>query len=144
MPIIIIVTILLFGVLIGWTWVNLSVIEKKQKIIYIVISLIIIYVITLIVFAISKSGVEYQNEDMVGYIQAIIVSTFTVVNGFIGMQYIAKIFGKLYNNEITKEQATKRLIIISVIFLICIIIECGYMKDIQNGILKIYYINKGA
>lgn len=144
MPIIIIVTILLFGVLIGWTWVNLSGIEKKKKIIYIVISLIILYIITLIIFSISKNGVEYENENMIDSIQAIVVSTFMVVNGFIIMQYIAKIQGKLFNDEITREQATKKIIIISIIFLICIIIECGYMKDIQNGILKIFYMNKGA
>lgn len=36
MPIIIIITVVMFVVLIAWTWTNLGQIEKKQKIIYII------------------------------------------------------------------------------------------------------------
>ena len=45
------------------------------------------------------------------------------------------------DGEIDTNILFKRLIVIGVIFLICIFLECGYMKDIQLGILNIYNSN---
>lgn len=142
MPIIILVTVILFLVVIAWTWTNLGKIEKKKKIVIIVISIIITYVITLITFLISKTGINYENQNMANDVQNLLVAVFTAINGLIVIQYVAKIFGKINNNEIDKKTAQKKLIIIAIIFLICIIIEASYLKDIQNGILDVYYKNK--
>ena len=79
---------------------------------------------------------------MANDVQNLLVAVFTAINGLIVIQYVAKIFGKINNNEIDKKTAQKKLIIIAIIFLICIIIEASYLKDIQNGILDVYYKNK--
>ena len=141
MLVIIVVIILMFIVLIGWTWTNLSTIEKKHKVIFIVISILITFIITLIVFNISRAGIEYKNEKIISEVKNVLVTLFTSVNGLIIVQYIARLFGKIHNNEIDKEIATKKLVLMLVIFLICLVIECFYLKDIQKGILYMYNLN---
>lgn len=138
MPIIIIITLAIYIVLIAWIWQNLGNIKKTKKVAVIIISLIIIYIITLIIFNISKSGIIYQNEESQIAVQNMLVAVFTAINGLILIPYIAKQLEKIHEGEIEKDQFTKKMLIIFVIFTICAIIECGYLKDTQEGILTIY------
>lgn len=142
MAFIIIIIIILFLVLIGWTWNNLEDIEKPKKVGYIIISILITYIITLIIFNVSKSEIEYQNQNMVTSVQNILVAVFTAVNGFIVVQYFAKIVGQMYMNQIEKNTVIIKVVILLIIFIACIIFECGYMKDIQIGIINVYNLNK--
>ncbi|MBR0350862.1 MAG: hypothetical protein IJH76_03470 [Clostridia bacterium] len=142
MPVIITLIIAIFLILISWTWNNLGNIDKTKKIITIVISLIVIAIITLIVFNISKSSVNYKSEEEVSAVRVVLVTLFTFVNGLVIMPSIAKTLNKINNKEITKEQAGKRFLIAIAVFVIVLIIECGYLTSIQNGILDIYHSAK--
>ena len=135
MTLIIIVTIIMFLVLIGWTWSNLASIDRNKKIGYILASIAIMMIVTLIIFSISKIGINYENENMVGPVRILLVAVFTSLNGFVVIQYIARILGRTYEQTIEKEEANKKIAIILIIFIIIAIIECLYMKNIQNGIL---------
>ena len=59
------------------------------------------------------------------------------------MPSMGKILDKINEDEIEKNDVIKRIIILSIVFIVCLIIESGYMKDTQQGILEIYrsYIN---
>ena len=138
MTLIILVTIILFLVLIGWTWSNLEKVERNKKIGYTVISIVIMFIITWIIFSISKSGVNYENSEMVGPVRILLVSIFTAINGFVVIQYIAKILGKINDDSIEEDEAKKKFIKIIFIFIIVAIIECSYMKSIQQGILSVF------
>ena len=135
---IIIVAIIVYLILIAWTWHNLDDIEKNKKIIFTIIGLIAMYVITLIIFQISKSGVLYQNIEMQNDIQNILVIVFTGINGIIVMPQIARILEKINKNEIEKNVIKRNIIILVIIFIGCLMFENGYMKDTQEGILEIY------
>ena len=142
MPVIITLIIAIFLILISWTWNNLWNIDKTKRVITIVISLIVIAIITLIVFNISKSSVNYKSEEEVSAVRVVLVTLFTFVNGLVIMPSIAKTLSKIKNKEITKEQAGKRFLIAIAVFVIVLIIECGYLTSIQNGILDIYHSAK--
>jgi len=131
-------TIVIFFILIAWTWQNLGSISKSKKVIFIVIGMIIVYTITLIIFNISKGKITYQNTDSQKTIQNVLVTVFTGLNGIALIPFIAKTFEKVYSKEIEKEKATKKIIIILVIFIVVIIFECGYLKETQEGILRVY------
>ena len=134
-----IMTIMIYFILIAWTWQSLAFFEKPKRIAYIVIGFIVMYVITFIVFQTTKSGLQYQNEQMQLDVQNIIVLIFTGINGIITMPQLGRILDKVDGGE--KEKGKKRLIILLVIFIICLIIESGYMKNIQQGILSVYRSN---
>ena len=138
MAFIIIVSIVIYLVLIAWTWQSLGFIEKTKKVGIIVIGIFLTYIITLIVFQIAKGDITYPNANIQNSIKNMLVAIFTGINGLIVMPQIGKMLDKINEDEIEKEQLTKRVIILLIIFIICLVFESGYMKNTQEGILKIY------
>lgn len=136
---IIMIALIIYFVLIAWTWQSLGFIEKNKKVVFIIVGIIIMYAITWIIYQITKVGVEYPNEEMKNSIQNILVAIFTGINGMIVMPQIGKMLDKINEDEMEKQEFTKKLIILMIVFVISIIIEIGYMKDTQQGIVKIYH-----
>ncbi len=138
MAFIVIVAIVIYFVLFAWTWQSLANIEKPKKVAIILIGIFVMYLITLIVFQIAKGNINYPNDNIQNSIKNMLVAIFTGINGLIVMPQIAKMIDKINENEIEKELLTKKIIILSIIFVMCLIFESGYMKNTQEGILKIY------
>ena len=138
MAFIILMAIIIYITFIFWTWQSMQTIETPKKIVFIIIGTIIIYIITLIIFSISKNGIEYQNIQMQKQVKNVIVSIFTGLNCVIIMPQVAKNYEKMKNEEIEKDIFLKKILIIAIVFVICLIFEIGYMKSMQQGIFKIY------
>ena len=62
MVLIISIIIAVYVLLIAWVWNNLGAIDKTKKVLAILIGTVIIYLITLMVFNISKSGINYEQK----------------------------------------------------------------------------------
>ncbi len=133
-----IITIILFAVLGVYTWQRLGNIEKKTKIIYIVLGLLIVAFITLILFNISSTNIDYEKIEMKNDIRKMLVLIFTPVNALFLMPSFAKILNEIKNNEIEKEKLKFRILKILIIFVIVLIIEYNYLVNTQIGILEIY------
>ncbi len=138
MALIVITVIIIYFILIAWTWQSLSFVEIRKKVIFLIIGLVIMYGITLSIFQIAKKGINYENPEMQKEIQNILVAVFTGINGMILMPQIARIWDKIKTKEIEKEKVTKRIIILVILFMICLIFETNSMKGTQESILKMY------
>ncbi len=138
MTVIMIVAMLIFVISIVWIWHNLGNIERPRKIAFIIIGLAIIYLITLIIYNFSNPDIIYPSQEIEKYVSNVLIMIFTGLNSLILLPFIANLFDKILEEEIEKDQVKKRLIIILVIFVICIFIEKGYLKDTQEGIINIY------
>lgn len=90
MALVILITILVYIILIVWTWHNLGFIEKTKKIAFIVIGILLTYIITQIIFQISKGDITYPNDEIAKQIRNAIVAIFSGINGLILMPIIAK------------------------------------------------------
>ena len=90
MPLIIIMIFVLYSVAIGWSWNSLGDIDKIKKVVIIVAELIVLYIITLMVYLVSKNGIEYSNNDIENNIQTIIVTLFTGFNSLILLPFLNK------------------------------------------------------
>ncbi len=145
MPVIIIITLAIFCVLIIGTWHYLGNIEKTKKIVFIIIGIFVSYLITMILFSISKSGVTYPSNEIEQMVQNMIVTIFTGLNGILVLPYLGRLWDKISEEEITKQQFQKRICILLIIAIIVFILEINYLKGVQNGILEIYQkaISKG-
>ena len=141
MPLIIIMIFILYSVVIGWTWNNLGDVDKIKKILIIAGEMIAIFVITLIAYAISKNGIDYTNKDVESSIKAVIVALFTGFNSLIILPLLNKQIIKLKEKEAEEKSIVKKLAIMFLIFIVCLIFECGYMKDTQKGILQVQKSN---
>ncbi len=138
MALIVITAIIIYLVLIAWTWQSLAFMDKIKKVIFIVIGIIFMYVTTLFVFQMTKGGITYENPEMQKGIQNILVAVFTGINGIIIMPQIARIWDKMQEEERNKEVLGKRIIILIIVFIVCLIFESNYMKDTQESILRMY------
>ena len=141
MPLVIILIFILYSVVIGWTWNNLGDIAKIKKILIIAGEMLSISIITLIVYSISKNGIEYTNKDVENSVRTLIVALFTGLNSLIVLPFLNKQIIKLKEKEVDEKKVVKKLAILLLVFIICIIFECGYMKDTQKGILHVQKSN---
>ena len=64
MVLIISIIIAIYVLLIAWVWNNLGTIDKTKKVLIILVGTVVVYLITLIVFNISKSGINYEEKMM--------------------------------------------------------------------------------
>lgn len=138
MPVIIIITIAILLILIELTWKSLEDLEKNQKIIFILVGLIITFIITLIIFNISKSAINYNSKDMIKSVQNILVSVFTALNGLIFIVPVARIYMKIKNKDSNISKIKINIIVMIILFILVIIFETNYFENIQDGIIKIY------
>ena len=141
MPLVIIMIFILYSVVIGWTWNNLGDIDKIKKILIIAGEMLAISLITLIVYSISKNGIEYTNRDVENSVRTLIVALFKGFNSLIVLPFLNKQIIKLKEKEVDEKKVVKKLAILLLVFIICIIFECGYMKGTQKGILQVQKSN---
>ena len=137
-----IIIVVLFAVLLFWTWNNEKSFEKRSsKIIFMIVGLVALSVVTLIIFNISKSGIEYPNIDILKEVRKIALLIFTPVNGYLSLPHIANIKYEIDEGKDDKKTKTK-IIILGVIIIIATILEIIYLKDFQNGIINILNSNR--
>ena len=131
-----IMTIIIYITFIIWTWQSMQTVEIPKKIAFILIGAVIIYLITTMIFFISKTGINYENIEIQEQVKNLVVSAFSGFNCVIIMPQIARNYEKFKNGDIRKEQFLKIILIFTVIAVVCLIFECGYMKSTQEGILN--------
>ena len=130
------IEIILLLVLLGWTWHSLGNIEQPTKIACIIGGLVVVYIITLVIYNISKIGIVYENKEAMKLIQNVFVSLFTIINSYIILPYVFRKLDQINNEEIEKEQLKKSIIILVIIILVMGIFESSYLGSIQQEILS--------
>lgn len=134
-----VVAIVMWAVLGMWTWHSEKKFEdNKIKIIYMLLCVLILGVVTLIIFNISKNNISYPNSKMISPVRKMILMLFIPINGFIVVPYITLQLGDFKIGDIKEDVLKKRILKILIIFLVILIFECSYLKSIQNGIINIY------
>lgn len=132
------IIVVLFIVLILWTWNNTKEFEQtSERIIFITIGTGIIAIVTLIYFAISKIGITYPKAEMVKQVRKMAILIFTPINGFLSLPHIASLKMKIKMKTEENEKIKKKIIILGIIFIVATITEISYMKNFQKGIIQI-------
>lgn len=108
--------------------------DKKEKIIFVAISVAIVYILISITYWISGFGVDEkihsQCKDFITYM-------FVPVNVILFIPYIALNYMKFKDKKIKKEDLFKKVFIIVIIADIVLIVEYFYFKNIQNNVKQI-------
>lgn len=133
----IIVIILLFVVLLSYTWYKLEAYEDIEKILLFVSGILLSWAITHILFMISSSGLNYEIVSLKNQVGKVLVLVFTPINGIIYMPYMARIMSKFKFDEIDEKEFTKKFLILIAILIVIFIIEVMYLRNIQLGIFEL-------
>ena len=137
--IIYVVIVILFIAYSMWTLNNAREFSSNgTKMLFLIIGTIIISLVTLILFSLSRLGIPYPKLEMVGVVRRIILLVFVPINGLIILPQIANVVGKVKKDKITQDEFQRKAIIMFVIVIAIVIIECIYFKNIQTGIINLY------
>ena len=129
------IMLIMFLILLAWTWNSLGTIEKKTKIILITCGILAVYILTLIIFSISKIGITYENKEAMKTIQNVFVILFSIMNGYVILPFIFKKLEQINNDEIEQEKITKSIIFLVATIIFIFVFETSYFGNIQNNIL---------
>ena len=133
----------LFVIYIVFLWNSTREFESLlMKFSFILIGTIFIAILTLILFWISKIGIQYPKKDMIGEVRKIVVFAFIPINGFIILTQAARLFTQAKSGMVSKEDMEKKIKRLIIIFIVLIIIEVVYFKSIQNGMIRIIQSKK--
>lgn len=132
------IVFLLFVVYIVWTWNSTKEFEdQKIRIAYLIVGTLFIAMVTLIIFLVSKIGVNYPKKEMVGQVQKIVLLVFTPINGFVVLTQFSSVFQQIRSGMVSKEHMQKKIKRLVIIFIVLIVFETIYFKNIQNGMIRI-------
>lgn len=135
MTLILILIIILNIVTIALIYYCLPNLEKKEKLIFIVVGIAIVYMLTSFVYWLSTKNVAIKEVSEAS--KNIITFIFVPTNGILILPLLAKLYSKYKIGSIASDKFRKRVIILAVILLVILIIECSYFKDIQNEIISL-------
>lgn len=131
MAVIFIIIAIMALILLAWIWTSLGNIEKKTKILCIVTGLIIVYILTFIIFNISKIGIKYENITAMKVIRNVFVGLFTIVNGYVLLPYSFRKLEQINNDEIQKEKAKTSVIILLIVIILLFVFETIYLRNMS-------------
>lgn len=137
MLVIILAIIVLWIVLLAWSFHSLGSMDKLKKIQYLVIGIAMVFVITFLVYQISKIGITFPNDNVQQAIQTILLFVFTAINGYLVLPFMFKTIGLIRQNKLDDKQVKKRLLVLLILFILLLILESSYLKGTQQSILKI-------
>ena len=108
--------------------------ENKEKVIFIAISIAIMYILVSIIYWISGFGINKtiheQARDFITYL-------FVPVNVILFIPYIAYQYVDLKEKHIKQAKFLKKVTKTSVLLIIALIVEFFYFRNIQNNITTI-------
>lgn len=138
MNMVFLVMIGMFIILMFWSWHNLGNVENKTKFTIIAISSIVIYILTLVIYNISKNdeALASLKPEYISKIKNILVILFSLVNGYILMPHSFRRINQINNDEITSEKLKRSIVIMLVIFVLVIIFECNYLQELETGLAQ--------
>ena len=132
------IIVVLFIIYIVCAWNSTKVFENTLlRISFILVGTLFITLLTLILFWISKIGVKYPKKEMIGEVRKIILLSFIPINGFLTLTQSASIFAQAKSGMVSKEEMKKKIKRLVIIFIILIVLEAIYFKNVQNGMIRI-------
>ena len=141
-PIAVSVIIIMILVLIAWLWNSLGNIDKKTKIVSIIIGIAIIWLFTFIIFNLAKIGINFEDKEVLKTVRRVFVTIFTIINGYIILPFTFKRLDLINDDKTDKEKIKKDIIILLIIIVITFIFEINYIGTLQKSIVELILMNK--
>lgn len=142
MIVIIMISLIIYLITLSTIYYKMPEIKKENRFKSIFVGEIIILVITFLIVNIAGSKIEGFSKENLSTAKIYSLLIFAPTNGII-LAPIAKSLNQLKEKKIKKDKFYKKIVIILVIFLICLIIEKDYIQYfIQELLRSVKWINQ--
>lgn len=121
------------AVLLNYRFLGQS-IEKKDKWIFMMVGIAVMYLLVSIIYGISTKEVDLGQASTTT--KNLITFTFVPVNGILILPFIANSYRYYREGRLKVENFRNRVILLAVVLVVVLLIEFFYFKDIQTGILN--------
>lgn len=108
--------------------------EKKEKSIFLVVGIAIMYMIVSLVYWLSTRGIDLGINNEMG--KNFIIFTFVPINSMLVLPFLASSYKYFKQGRLKTQNFKNRIILIAVILITVLVLEFFYFKDIQNSILS--------
>lgn len=105
--------------------------SSKEKLVFIATSVAVIYILLTIIYWSSGFGIDEKIHEAS---KSFIIYLFVPINLILFIPFIASAYMKLKENKIKLDKFLNRCIKVVVIYLIFLVIQFFYFKNIQNNI----------
>ncbi len=112
--------------------------EKKEKLLFLVIGIAINYILVSIIYWFSSFGIEKLVTQSA---KSFVTYMFVPVNVILTMPFIANAYCKIRLKKIKTEQLKNRCIVIAIVTIVVLVIEYFYFRNIQLNISNYNFIN---
>ena len=136
MPIIFIISFIIYVIAGFMIYHNMYNFDKSKKIKTIIIGFIITLILTIIICCISSNNIDIENTQYVSIIRNTSILLFSPINSIIFIPYICNLLNKYKDNRIDEQKLKKRLIILCIILIFIVIFELNYIKVFQIRLLR--------
>ena len=113
---------------------------KKERLVFIVVGLAVMYALTSVVYWISTNGIEITEVSETG--KNLITFLFVPINGLVMLPLLAKSYYKYKTGGLDKSVLLKRGAVLGVLLLIVLIFEYMYFKNIQEQVVRLIQENQ--
>lgn len=135
MTIIIIIALAIFVIASTTIYHNTNSFQPRQRIIAIVISMVIMYLVTSLICIIKSKGITVQNKNAINDTLNVVKMIFTPINAMIVVAPLGNLLGKIKDKAIESDKVNKRLTIIIILIIIIFIFEINYIESFITYLL---------
>lgn len=114
---------------------NLYNYDKSSKIKFIIFSFIIVFAITVIICFISTNGIN-EDSKYIRISRNTSILIFAPINAIISLPYMCNTFNKYKAKRINETNLKRRIIIFSIVLILILIFEIGYIKDFEIELIN--------
>lgn len=136
MVIILLISIVIYIVASVMVYANTYAFEKQQRIKLILFGFIIVLIVTTVIVTISSLGINVENKSHLNTTKITSILLFAPINSVFILPYIGNVFNKYKQKRLTDENVRKRMILLTIFIVIGIILEIGYIKSFEIGLLS--------
>lgn len=136
MELMILLSIIIYIVGIVITYHNIPAFEKSKKIKFISIGIILTIVITMLICTITSGGIKDYPKELINITKNTSILIFAPINLILLVPYIGNSLSKFKEEKIEEDTLKKRFLIAFIILIIMLIVELGYIKNFQIGLLS--------
>lgn len=136
MIIILLISIIIYIVAGAMIYTNTYAFEKQQKIKFILFGFIVMLIVTIIIVTISSVGISVENKSYLNTTKLTSILLFAPINSVFILPYIGNVFNKYKQKVLKDENVKKRMILLTIFIVIGIILEIGYIKSFEIGLLS--------
>lgn len=131
-----VISIILYAITITMISHQMYSFTRKQKIQFISVGVVVIFIVTIILCQVSASQIQEEIVEKVAITKQASVLLFAPILSIIVLPFLGNTWNEYKIKQIEEAQVKKRLLVLVVIIILVLVLGMGYIQNFQLGLLQ--------